>query len=413
MPRTRLRSSNGSVPFEHGIVGKSEAIKGTIALVTRIAGTPLTVMLQGETGTGKELLARLVHAESARADRPMFAINCGALKEEVLESELFGHEAGSFTGAARRHRGLIELADGGDLFLDEIGEMSQSLQVKLLRVIEQREIRRVGGTEYIPVDVRIIAATHRNLLGMVKKGTFRLDLYHRLAVFPIDVPPLRERDRDVLLIARHFLADWRAKGLRRRLGRDAEQALMAYTWPGNVRELYNVICRVVLRCVGGRISAADIERALPVQLELPLHGAQEQEPEQAIVAMLAEQGPQPIGAICEQLQQSKTNVARHLRALRADERVVMQGKGRGTRYALADRSPQGRLDHLDIDEREREILGLLLEHGAMSRSELEDHTEHRGRTILRILASLKSAGLVVTRGKGRGRVYRAKLTGGS
>ena len=312
MPRTRQRSSNGNVPNGHGIVGKSAAIRATIASACRVAPTTLNVILQGESGTGKELLAKLIHKQSPRLRKRLLPINCSAIPEGLLEAELFGHQKGAFNNATETKIGLLEAADGGTVFLDEIGDMPLALQAKLLRVLQDGVLRRVRGTRDILVDLRVVAATHRNLLAMVKKGTFRLDLYHRLAGYPIAVPPLRERDRDVVLIARHFLEGWKEQGRRVRLGRDAEQQLMACPWPGNVRELENVIDRAVVDCQGGRISADDVISAVAVPVE-PLHVVSSAEdPQQAIVSLLAEQGPQSISAIRDHVQQSKTNVARHL-----------------------------------------------------------------------------------------------------
>jgi transcriptional regulator with PAS, ATPase and Fis domain len=230
-----------------GIIGESAALAAALALVERARRSGATVLLTGETGTGKEVLARAIHAGSARGTGPFVALNCAAFPDTLLESELFGHAKGAFTGADRAKDGLMALADGGTLFLDEVGETSTALQAKLLRALQEREVRPVGGTRARRVDVRVIAATNRDLSGEIAHGRFRADLFWRLAVFPIRVPPLRERREDVLALARHFLALHGAREGRPgcRLTREAEELLLAHTWPGNVRELENEILRAL------------------------------------------------------------------------------------------------------------------------------------------------------------------------
>jgi len=237
------------------IVGKSPAMKHVFELVEAVAPTDTTVLIEGESGTGKELLARLIHAKSERCFGPLIAVNCGALPEGVLESELFGHEKGSFTGALSRRKGKLELADGGTLFLDEIGEIPPKVQVELLRAIEDKKIVRVGGVEEISVDFRIVCATNRNLEEQVRKGIFREDLFYRINVFRIQVPPLRERKEDILTLADSFL-----DRLKESMGRkvdgfsdDARELILSYDWPGNVRELVNSIERALVLCKGGKI----------------------------------------------------------------------------------------------------------------------------------------------------------------
>jgi Nif-specific regulatory protein len=230
-----------------GIVGASAALGAALALVERAQKSGATVLLSGETGTGKEVLARAIHAGSARAAAAFVALNCAAFPDTLLESELFGHAKGAFTGADRAKEGLMALADGGTLFLDEVGETSVALQAKLLRALQEREVRPVGGTRARRVDVRVIAATNRELSGEIAGGRFRPDLYWRLAVFPIRVPPLRDRREDVLPLAQHFLAWHGAREDRPgcRLSREAEELLLAHGWPGNVRELENEILRAL------------------------------------------------------------------------------------------------------------------------------------------------------------------------
>jgi DNA-binding NtrC family response regulator len=230
------------------ILGESEAIKRTVAETQRVATTETNVLLLGESGTGKELFARALHHLSNRREKPFVAINCAAIPETLIENELFGHERGAFTGANERRLGKFELAAGGTVFLDEIGELPLAVQGKLLRAIEEKTIDRIGGKASLPVDVRVVAATNKDLKAAVEKGEFRGDLFFRLAVFPIEIPALRQRDNDVLLLAREFAAQL-GKELRGReatLSEDALRALQAHHWPGNVRELENAIERACI-----------------------------------------------------------------------------------------------------------------------------------------------------------------------
>ncbi len=247
------------------LIGRSPAMVEVFKEIGRVARTEMTVTLMGESGTGKELVARAVHANSARARGPFITVNMAAIPRDLMESELYGHERGAFTGAAERRPGKFELASGGTLFLDEIGEMPVELQAKLLRVLQEREIDRVGGSRPLPVDVRIVAATNADLSRSVEEGRFRRDLFYRLAVVPIRLPPLRERDHDVILLARHFAVKYgeQLRGRPLTLARDAEPLLLAHSWPGNVRELQNVIQRVLLSLPGNRITARDLGPLLP------------------------------------------------------------------------------------------------------------------------------------------------------
>ncbi|MFW5823662.1 MAG: sigma 54-interacting transcriptional regulator [Marinobacter sp.] len=247
----------------HGILGESAAVKDALLQITRVADTPVTVLLTGESGTGKERFSQILHLTSNRCDQPFLAINCAAIPEQLLESELFGHEKGAFTGATATKPGKIELANGGTLFLDEIGDLSMELQSKLLRVLEGQVIQRVGGTRDVPVDVRIVTATHKNLQEAVNQGSFRLDLFYRLNVFPVHLPPLRERAGDVRILARHFLLNAnREYGRYTLFGRGVVERLESYNWPGNIRQLENVIKRAVLIALDGNISVSDIESIL-------------------------------------------------------------------------------------------------------------------------------------------------------
>ena len=229
------------------MIGHSSALKELERLIDAVAPAPTTVLLGGDSGVGKELAAREIHERSPRSSHNYVVLDCCTLHENLFESELFGHERGAFTGAISQKRGLIEAADGGTLFLDEIGEISQAAQAKLLRVIETRQFRRVGGVKDLTADARIVAATNRDLAAMVQDGCFRADLFYRLSAFAIRVPPLRERREDIPILARHFLVkhDF-SRRLRKELSRGADQALVAYDWPGNVRELRNVMERAVI-----------------------------------------------------------------------------------------------------------------------------------------------------------------------
>src|SRR5918997_111938 len=274
LEQARLRTENVLLREEWSrrygfprIIGESDAIKRAVAETQRVSQTEANVLLLGESGTGKELFARAVHHLSPRRDQPFVAINCAAIPETLIESELFGHERGAFTGANERRPGKFELATGGTVFLDEIGELPLAVQGKLLRAIEEKTVDRIGGRMPVPVDVRIVAATNRELQQAAEAGEFRRDLYFRLAVFPIEIPPLRARGDDVALLARHFAAQF-GKELRGReatLTDDALAALRAHSWPGNVRELENAIERA---CI-----LADASTLSPADLGLPVAGA--------------------------------------------------------------------------------------------------------------------------------------------
>ncbi len=254
------KDAHGAFSFG-AIVGESPALREVLTRVEQVAKTSSTVLLRGETGTGKEMVARAIHINSARESRPFVRLNCGALAPGVLESELFGHEKGSFTGAVARRLGRFELADGGTLFLDEVGDLPLDVQVKLLRVLQEREFERVGGSETIKVDVRVVSATHRDLERQIADGTFREDLYYRLNVFPIQLPPLRDRQSDIPLLAEHFLQKYAPGAGKPVHGIDAGAvaALTGYPWPGNVRELENLIERALILARGSEITAADLE----------------------------------------------------------------------------------------------------------------------------------------------------------
>ncbi len=242
------------------IVGSSAPLLRALDVAARVAGTDATILIFGETGTGKELVAKAIHLRSSRRDRPFMTINCGAIPRELLESELFGHVKGSFTGALTHKKGKVEMADGGTVLLDEIGEMPLELQVRILRLIQEREIEKIGATSPNKVDVRIVAATHRELSSMVKAGTFREDLYYRLLVVPIDLPPLRDRIGDIPILVQHFFDKCRSKHGRLDLKMSATLLphFTNYDWPGNVRQLENAVERLVLLTQGNEITTSDL-----------------------------------------------------------------------------------------------------------------------------------------------------------
>jgi len=260
---SHLPVHNESHPLGEGnLVAASAAMKDVIRLVEQVAPSQATVLITGESGAGKELVARRIHELSGRKGE-FIAVNCGAIPENLLESELFGHERGAFTGAVKARPGKFELANGGTFFLDEIGDMPPVMQVKLLRVLEERVIERVGSTTSIPVDVRLVAATHRDLPKRIASADFREDLYYRLSVFPIEIPPLRERRDDIVPLVQEFVRRLGENGrTRMQLSDDALRCLCEYDWPGNIRELSNLIERLVVTCPGGQVDITDLPRAI-------------------------------------------------------------------------------------------------------------------------------------------------------
>ncbi len=308
----RLRTHLQETALFHEIVGQSPAIQRVLEQIRLVAPSETTVLIRGESGTGKELVARAIHANSPRRYMPIVVVNCGALAEGIIESELFGHEKGAFTGAHYRRKGKFELADGGTLFLDEIGDISLKTQVDLLRVLEEKKICRVGGNTPIPVDFRLIAATNKNLEALVAEGRFREDLYYRINVFSITIPPLRERPEDIPLLAEHFRKKFAQSMNKPVLGISpaAMELLRKHDWPGNVRELQNAIERAVLVCRGREIQPED----------LPLHVNEAREP--AVGKSLADMERQHIRRI---LQETNWNISQAARLLGID-RVTLYNK---------------------------------------------------------------------------------------
>ena len=256
----QLRASVARARGRGGFLGESESVRRLLEVVERVAAYPSTVLITGESGTGKELLARALHESSPRSRRELVAVNCAAIPESLLESELFGHERGAFTGAVRAHAGLFEQADGSTLLLDEIGDMPLALQTRLLRVLEDQRVRRVGGSRDLEVDARVVAATARDLTEDVRQGAFREDLFYRLNVVRIRIPPLRERPEDIPLLASHFIARSAERLGRATIGLSPEalRALVAFPWPGNVRQLENALERACLLAPGSRVELGDL-----------------------------------------------------------------------------------------------------------------------------------------------------------
>ena len=300
------------------LVSKSPKMEAVFELARTAAKSNSTVLILGDSGTGKELLARAIHAESPRRGGPFVGVSCAALTESLLESELFGHEKGAFTGAVGSARGKFEIAAGGSLFLDEIGDISPKLQLDLLRVLDAREFRRVGGSQLIKTDVRILAATNRDLKKLVESGSFRDDLYYRLNVIPVTLPPLRERKEDIPLLAEHFLSQLRTEMGKPLEGVSAEalEMLLAYDWPGNVRELRNVLERGAVLARGPIITPLELELAPPAS-PVPLAGATEE-----VADSLREMERRHIGAT---LKQHNWNITHSAKALGID-RVTLYNK---------------------------------------------------------------------------------------
>ncbi len=298
------------------IVGAHGSMHDVFRIVHKVAASTSTVLIYGESGTGKELVARALHFQSDRRERPFYAVNVAALPESILETELFGHEKGAFTGAEARKVGLFEQASGSTLFLDEVGDLKRDLQVKLLRTLQEREIMRVGGTERIKVDVRIIAATNQDLERAVREGRFREDLYYRLNVIPIVLPPLRERRTDIPLLVEHFMSKYGA-GTRRTMGDEALKVLAEYDWPGNVRELESVIERALLLAEGDVILPSDLPAAVRAGLSLPRGPLALDLPEAGIDLEAVERS-----LVLKALEKAEGNVSRAARLLGLTRRTM-------------------------------------------------------------------------------------------
>jgi formate hydrogenlyase transcriptional activator len=305
------------------IAGSSEAIRGVTAQVMRVAPSDATVLITGESGTGKELIARALHKRSRRFRSVFTKMNCAVIPPPLMAAELFGYEKGAFTGANQRHAGRFEVANHGTIFLDEIVEMPGETQVALLRVLQEREFERVGGTQSIPVDVRVIAATNCDLPSAVRSGKFRLDLFYRLNVFPIHVPPLRERPEDILLLAKHFIERYAAKeGKRiRRVEKRTAELLEAYDWPGNIRELQNLIERAIILCDSDTFSVEESWLRPETESDADLRPSLSNHQREVIEAALAETRGLVAGAhgAAAKLGVPRTTLEAKIKSLRIDK----------------------------------------------------------------------------------------------
>ncbi|MGL4555478.1 MAG: sigma-54-dependent transcriptional regulator [Gemmataceae bacterium] len=314
----------------HRLVGSSPVMRKVVAMIEKVAGTDATVLVRGESGTGKELVARALHANSPRRDRPLVTINCAALQETLLESELFGHEKGSFTGAALAKRGLFEVAEGGTLFIDEIGEMAPGLQAKMLRVLEDGHYRRVGGTAEARADVRVVAATNRRLEDEIRSGRFREDLYYRLNVISIHLPALRERPQDIPELVEHLLTTRQLGSARYRVAPAALEALVRHGWPGNVRELANVIERAQILAEGHLITPDDLPETLLAPL--PASGPEGEADPDSLWAVQRDH----VVSVLGECHGNKVHAAQRLGVSRRALYRLLD------KYHLRDREPHGR-----------------------------------------------------------------------
>jgi two-component system nitrogen regulation response regulator NtrX len=319
--REQVRDLKRHLTLEEILIGESEPMRRLEQQIRSAAASHSRVLITGENGSGKEIVARTLHRHSPRADQPFIDVNCAAIPEELIESELFGHRKGAFTGAIDDRKGKFELADGGTLFLDEIGDMSERTQAKVLRVLQEQTFQRVGGQQTIRVDVRVIAATNKNLETAIANGSFRSDLFYRLAVIPIEVPPLRARGNDIVLLADHFLRRFSAEtGLpKKRLSAGAAAKLKAYAWPGNVRELRNVTERLAILLQGDAIEAEDVqlgaaaEAPTSIAMDLTLREARDEFEKQYILARLREYAGN-VSRTADALGVERSNLYRKLHA---------------------------------------------------------------------------------------------------
>lgn len=311
--------------YTHTILGESAALRQVYGLIEKALTTNINVSISGETGTGKELVAKAIHYNSDRSSKPFVAVNVSAIPSELIESELFGHEKGAFTGAAYQRKGKFEEADGGTLFLDEIGEMGMAFQAKLLRALQEKEISRVGSNKLIKVNCRIITATHKNLAQEVKKGNFRQDLYYRLIGLPVELPPLRERDKDVLILSRHFIRTFCVENHipEKKISPEARSKLQQYTFPGNVRELRSVIELAVTLSGGDTISASDILFNSEEMAELDLaEGLTLKEYEQRIVFSYLQKYNDDVRLVAKKLDMGTATIYRMIKAAKNGDTPV-------------------------------------------------------------------------------------------
>jgi len=397
---------------KYGIVGDSPAIRRQVRLTRRYAATTAPVLIRGERGTGKELFARLVHDASGR-DGEYVTLNCSTLPQELAEAELFGHTRGAFTGAGEARPGVFGAADGGTLLLDEVGDLSLQAQAKLLRVLQEGTVRRVGEAREVRVDVRVVAATWRDLEEMVRDGEFREDLYDRLAWCCLDLPPLRERGRDVIQLARHYLAHGRElRGMQRGLSRDAQRILLEQHWPGNVRELQRTLFRAVVEGKGRRVTAADLlavmnHSCLPDNTE---SAVPKRRSRKHLLQLLDERGEVGIGEIEHAADTSRSHLKRLLSRLVEQGDIARSGRGRATKYRVAQPASVG--VEPGWDSRWLVARDVALADGRVTRSRLAKELKVSERTATRVLAAMVNAGVFVpdgNRGKARGYLLAINL----
>jgi len=401
-PRRGSRGPKVRIP-EHGIIGDCSEMRQMLREIRRYAKTSLPALVLGETGTGKELVAREFHRASGR-EGELVAVSCPNLPSHLVESELFGHRRGAFTGAVGHRTGAFEAADGGTLFLDEIGDMSLEVQAKVLRVLQEGVIRRLGETREIRVDVRVVAATWRDLPKLIEEGKFREDLYNRLAYCVVRVPPLRERGHDVVMIARALLVKAREKhGLpRRALSGETIEVLRGHSWPGNVRELERVLYRAVATGSGRSLRAADLQRALGTSPQQVVVGDPTNEP--TVESVLREHGEMLAGDLRAELGVSKSTLGRRLTDLLDQGRVVRDGNGPATRYRMVELSR--REEH---DPRWLVALRLARRDGRVTRGALAPELGVSERTATRVLSAMVAADVLLDDGgRGRSSGYRAR-----
>lgn len=394
--RAPTASRPDSVGAGPPIIGQSPCLLRVLAAADRIAPTGMSVLVTGETGTGKEGLARRLH-DASRRTGPFVVVNCASLPPDLVESELFGHERGAFTGAVAPRKGLVLEASGGTLFLDEVGELPMEVQAKLLRLLQEREVRPLGGQRVIKVDVRVVAATWRDLRVRVAEGAFREDLLYRLAVFELALPPLRERGDDVLLLARHVVDGFaRQPGIDRRdLGRSAGAALRGHEWRGNVRELQAVLARAAVLGDGRTINGADIRSALPAA---PVAATSVDE---RLLALLGSAGEVTMGQVMAALRVPRTTAWRAMAALVESGKVEAVGETKGRRYRVA----MAPAERCRPDPRWEQVLGIARREGHVTRHRVIEVLGVPERTAGRALAKAAAAGHLHPSGSGRGVVY--------
>jgi len=316
------------------IIGTAKVMQGVYDLIAQVAKSDATVLIEGESGTGKELVAHAIHYHSLRATKPFVRVHCAALPDTVIESELFGHEKGAFTGAIAQRKGRFELAQGGSIFLDEVGDLSASTQIKLLRVLQEREFERVGGRTPITVDVRVLSATNKDLRGLAEAGEFREDLFFRLNVVTLEIPPLREREGDVELLVRYFLSSFGGQGKRKTVTDRAMAVLKAYPWPGNVRELKHCLENAVIMSEGEEIDEGDLPRAFR-------EACQEREKERSLAAMQEADEMDLDGALDEVERRMIVRALERTKGIQVDAAHLLKVTPRSLRYRMRKHGLQG------------------------------------------------------------------------